>query len=92
MQTTEACIEPQDNLLGNFASGCEKTRDLAYEDQIIASITCRGRFGTEITSLLLTGDYRSWYKAQAKSTTKDNGFERHSGFTIEGKFIGENCR
>jgi len=92
MQATNACIGSEDSLIGDFASGCEKPAISRHEDQTIVSISCSGRFGKATTSLLFTGDYTTWYKAQAKTTSKDAGFEKRSGFTIEGKYAGTDCR
>lgn len=92
MQTNDVCIDGDDKIIGDPAEGCEPPTVQRAEDQIIVSYACKRRDGRETTSLLFTGDFENWYRAQAKITSSGHGGERRVGFTIEGKFIRPDCR
>lgn len=92
MQTNEVCIGSSDTIIGNSAEGCAAPTIQRADDQIIVSYACERKDGKEATSLLFTGDFVNWYRAQAKFTSNGPGGLRRSGFTIEGKFLRPDCR
>jgi hypothetical protein len=85
LQTHEACVAATDSVIGDAFAGCAPPHVTRVEDQIVATIDCDA--GREVTSLLFTGDFRNWYRAQARMTSG----ARHSGFTIDAKFMSEQC-
>jgi hypothetical protein len=93
MQTHEVCIDAGDSIIGALADACSTPTVQSTPDETIVTFSC-GRGGArEVTSLLFTGDFASWYRAQSKVTvTPANGAaQQRSGFTIDAKFLGPEC-
>lgn len=88
MQTNDVCIEEGDSIIGAQDESCTKPSVTRANDQIIVTIECGPKDSREITSLLFTGDFRNWYRAQSRMTAKG----ARSGFTIDANFLSERCR
>lgn len=93
LQTNDVCIETGDSLIGSFAENCAEPIIEAAGGQWIVTLSCGRAGGKDVTSLLFTGDFTSWYRAQAKSTfTRADGKALPgTGFTIDAKFLGPDC-
>jgi hypothetical protein len=93
MQTNDVCIEADDSLIGSAGGDCAAPIVESANDQWIVTLSCDRAGGREVTSLLFTGDFTGWYRAQAKVTfTRADGKARPgSGFTIDAKFLGPDC-
>ncbi|MBY6241643.1 DUF3617 family protein [Methylosinus sp. Sm6] len=93
LQAHEVCIAAGDGLVGPVEENCAKPVVESANDQWIVTISCGRAGGREVTSLLFTGDFTSWYRAQAKTTfTRADGTAAPgSGFTIDAKFLGPDC-
>jgi hypothetical protein len=87
LQTNDVCIEDGDSIIGAQDESCAKPSVTHANDQIIVTIECGPKDAREVTSLLFTGDFQSWYRAQSKTTASS----RRSGFTIDAKFLSERC-
>jgi hypothetical protein len=87
MQTNEVCIENGDSLIGPQARGCAPPAISRVEDQLIVTIECGSGEGRDVESLLFTGDFTTWYRAQSRTTSG----ARRSGYTIDAKFLKPNC-
>jgi len=88
MQTNEVCIEDADSIVGAPDSSCDAPMVTRANDQVIVTIECGSAGKRDVTSLLFTGDFRTWYRAQSKATA---GASR-TGFTIDAKFLRAQCR
>jgi hypothetical protein len=93
MQTHEVCIEESDGILGAPEENCANPLVERASDQTIVTIACDRKDGREVTSILFTGDFQNWYRAQSKtsSTAANGGSIRHSGFTIEARRLRDDC-
>ena len=93
LQTHEACIEVGDGILGAARENCAKPTVESARGEFIVTFSCDLHGVREVTSLLITGDFTSWYRAQSKITlTQASGVTRErSGFTIDAKFLGPEC-
>jgi hypothetical protein len=93
LQTHEVCIEVGDGVLGAARENCAKPKVESAQGEFIVTFSCDLHGAREVTSLLLTGDFTSWYRAQSKITlTQAGGVTRErSGFTIDAKFLGPEC-
>ncbi|MDP3553638.1 DUF3617 family protein [Methylocystis sp.] len=87
LQTHDVCIEEGDSIIGAQDESCAKPSVTHANDQIIVTIECGPKDARDVTSLLFTGDFQNWYRAQSKATAKGN----RSGFTIDAKFLSERC-
>ncbi|WP_018267811.1 DUF3617 domain-containing protein [Methylosinus sp. LW4] len=94
LQSHDVCIEAADGLLGAPQDNCTKpTVESAQGGEVIVTFSCDLHGAREVTSLLFTGDFSSWYRAQSKTTlTQKSGVTRErSGFTIDAKFLQPDC-
>ncbi|MGE3266411.1 DUF3617 domain-containing protein [Methylocystis sp.] len=87
MQTNNVCIEDGDSIIGAQDENCAKPSVTRAKDQTVVTFDCGQKDSREATSLLFTGDFRSWYRAQARMTAKG----ARVGFTIDAKFLSERC-
>lgn len=87
LQTNDVCIEEGDSIIGAQDESCTKPSVTRANDQIIVTIECGPKDSREVVSLLFTGDFQNWYRAQSRMTAKGN----RSGFTIDAKFLSERC-
>lgn len=87
MQANEVCIEEGDSVIGTQTENCAKPSVLRDKDQIIVTLECGPKDSREVTSLLFTGDFQNWYRAQSRMTTSGTRL----GFTIDAKFLSERC-
>jgi len=87
LQTNDVCIEKGDSIIGAQEESCAKPSVTQANDQIIVTFECGATESREITSLLFTGDFQNWYRAQSKTTAK----AKRAGFTIDAKFLSERC-
>lgn len=93
LQTHEACIDVGDGVLGAARENCSKPKVESAQGEFIVTFSCDLRGAREVTSLLFTGDFTTWYRAQSKITlTQASGVTRErSGFTIDATFLGPEC-
>ncbi|WP_400765846.1 DUF3617 domain-containing protein [Methylosinus sporium] len=94
LQSHDVCIEASDGLLGAPQDNCTKPMvESAQGGEVIVTFSCDLHGAREVTSLLFTGDFSSWYRAQSKTTlTQKSGVTRErSGFTIDAKFLQPDC-
>lgn len=87
MEMNEVCIEDGDSIIGALNSSCGAPSVTRANDRVIVTIGCGPESKRDVTSLLFTGDFTTWYRAQSKATA---GTHR-SGFTIDAKFIRAQC-
>lgn len=94
LQTHEVCIDVGDGILGARGANCAKPNVESADGEFVVTFSCNLRDGArEVTSLLFSGDFTSWYRAQSKMTfTEANGKARPgTGFTIDAKFLSPEC-
>ncbi len=93
MRTHEVCIEESDGIVGAPEENCAKPLVERASDQTIVTIACDRKDGREVTSILFTGDFQDWYRAQSKtsSTSANDGSVLRSGFTIEARRLRDDC-
>ena len=87
MRTNEVCIEEGDSIIGAQDENCAKPSVTQAKDQIIVTIECGPKDSLDVASLLFTGDFQNWYRAQSRTTSSG----ARSGFTIDAKFLSERC-
>ncbi|SFK74137.1 hypothetical protein SAMN05444581_11754 [Methylocapsa palsarum] len=92
LNVSEACIGPDDRIIGEDPS-CAKPEVTKNGDRIVVTFICEAKEGRVTNSLLFTGDFTTWYRAQGKITM--DGQERrsdlHSGFTVDATYIRPDC-
>ena len=71
MLTHEVCIEESDGIVGAPDENCAKPLVERASDQTIVTIACDRKDGREVTSILFTGDFQDWYRAQSKASSTD---------------------
>ena len=93
MLTHEVCIEKSDGIVGAPDENCAKPLVERASDQTIVTIACDRKDGREVTSILFTGDFQDWYRAQSKASSTDavHGTIWRSGFTIEARHLRDEC-
>jgi hypothetical protein len=87
MQSHDVCIGEGDSIIGDQPADCAQPSVTSAGDQVIVTIECGVGDRRNIKSLLFTGDFKSWYRAQSKVTA---GTHR-SSFTIDARFLSMNC-
>jgi hypothetical protein len=90
-QTNEVCIEKGDSIVGLRSSDCSRPNVTHTGDQTIVNIECGAGDQREMTSMLFTGDFQTWYRAQVKITSGPRSQERHAGLTIDARFLASGC-
>lgn len=83
MQTHEVCIAEGDSIIGPQPEDCAQPSVARTGDQVIVTIECGAGDKRSVESLLITGDFKSWYRAQSKISSSII----HSGFSIDAKFV-----
>lgn len=92
MQTHDVCIEAGDSIIGTLEDDCSSPSVEAGQSEIIVTFSCERGGARQVTSLLFTGDFSSWYRAQSKVTvTRGATMTQRSGFTIDAKFLAPDC-
>lgn len=87
LQTNDVCIGEGDSIIGARDESCAKPSVTRTNDQIIVTFECGEGESREITSLLFTGDFQNWYRAQSKTTAS----AKRAGFTIDAKYLSDRC-
>ncbi|WP_036285488.1 DUF3617 family protein [Methylocystis sp. ATCC 49242] len=87
MHTHNVCIAEGDSIIGNQAADCSQPSVKRAGDQVIVTIECGVGDRRNVESLLFTGDFKSWYRAQSKISSGG----KRSGFSIDAKFLGGDC-
>jgi hypothetical protein len=90
----ETCVGPQDSVIGSLGSDCSKPEITRAADQTVVTIACGSEPRRIASSLLFTGDFVTWYRAQGKITERDqagNDAELRTGFTIDAEFLRPDC-
>lgn len=88
MQTNDVCIGEGDSIIGPRASGCAQPAVTRAGDQVIVTVECVAGGSRAVESFLFTGDFKTWYRAQSKTSS---GAIR-SGVTIDAKLVRPSCR
>ena len=93
LHVSETCLQPEDSIVGETDPACGDPKVIREGDQVVVTITCEERGRRVVRSLLFTGDFTTWYRAQGKITSKGStpGSEVHAGFTIDAKFLEPDC-
>jgi hypothetical protein len=93
LQISETCLQPEDSIVGEKDPACDDAKVIREGDQVVVTITCEESGRRVVRSLLFTGDFATWYRAQGKITSRAStpGSEVHSGFTIDAKFLQPDC-
>jgi len=93
LQVGEACVGPNDSIIGDADTGCAKPGVTRAGEQIVVTVVCAADGRRVTSSLLLTGDFTTWYRAQGKITSagEDPSADVHSGFTIDAKYLRPDC-
>lgn len=92
-QTNEVCIEKGDSIVGGQSGDCSGPSVTRIGDQMIVNVECGAGDKREITSMLFTGDFQTWYRAQVRITSVGpRAQKRHSGLTIDARFLASACR
>ncbi|MBS0235325.1 MAG: DUF3617 family protein [Proteobacteria bacterium] len=93
MKTFGTCITTADPVItgvGNKDCQTSDVRELG--DERYVDVICRTDAGKETTSTVLTGDFKTWYRAVSKITfDPPQSGVAHMGVTIDGKYLGANC-
>ncbi len=84
MQSHDVCIAEADSIIGSQAADCSRPSVAHTGDEVIVTIECGVGDRRSFESLLFTGDFKSWYRAQSKISSKN----MRSGFSIDAKFLG----
>jgi len=94
LQVNEVCVRANDRIIGEARVGCLRPQVARHEDQTIVTTVCGLDGEVTTTSLLLTGDFRSWYRVQGKITSKSpgGGVDVHAGFTISANYLRPGCQ
>jgi hypothetical protein len=87
LQSNDVCIGEGDSIIGARDESCTKPAVTHANDQIIVTFECGPKESPEVISLLFTGDFQNWYRAQSRLTAKGS----RSGFTIDAKFLSDRC-
>jgi hypothetical protein len=87
MQSHDVCIAEGDSIIGSQAADCAQPSVTRTMDQVIVTINCGVGDKRSVESLLFTGDFKSWYRAQSKISAGDI----RSGFSIDAKLLGRDC-
>jgi hypothetical protein len=87
MQSHDVCIGEGDSIIGDQLADCAQPSVTRAGDQVIVTIECGVGDRRDIKSLLITGDFESWYRAQSKVTSGP----RRSSFTIDARLLSMNC-
>jgi len=87
MQTHEVCIAEGDSIIGFLTEDCAQPSVRRAEDQVIVTIECGAGNIRNVESLLFTGDFKSWYRAQSKLTSGPH----RSGVSIDARLLSTNC-
>lgn len=93
MKTFDTCIAPGDSIVSGIGDkACSSPDVKRIADEVFVNVTCKTGSGTELTSTLFTGDFKSWYRGTTKMTfdPPENGVP-HMGVTIDATFIGAEC-
>jgi hypothetical protein len=93
MKTFDTCITAADPIITGVDDENCKTSDVrAVGDERYVDVACKTEIGRENTSTVLTGDFKTWYRAMSKITfdPPQNGIS-HMGVTIDAKYLDANC-
>ena len=93
MKTLDACISASDPIVTGIGDkNCTASDVRNMGDERYVDVICRTNLGRETTSTVLTGDYKTWYRAMSKITfdPPQNGVA-HLGVTVDGKYMGSKC-
>ncbi|QGM46016.1 DUF3617 domain-containing protein [Methylocystis heyeri] len=94
LQVGETCVGLQDSIIGPQGSDCAKPEITRADDQIVVTVACGSGAERIASSLLFTGDFATWYRAQGKIATGDrtaNDADLRTGFTIDAMFLRPDC-
>ncbi|HVZ04863.1 DUF3617 domain-containing protein [Hyphomicrobium sp.] len=91
MKRFKTCISDHDSIAPGIGDkNCDPPEITSGNSEAIVNITCRMKGGTQLTSMLLSGDFQKWYRATSKITFKfPDGRESRDGVTVTAKFLGQ---
>jgi len=86
-------VGPKDSIIGDEEDAdCAKPEIAHAGEQIVVTVICAADGRRVTSSLLFTGDFTTWYRAQGKITSAgENRMDLHSGFTIDAKYLRSDC-
>lgn len=91
----DACISPEDAIVpGPEGFKCAPARVKSGGQETIVTLECTKGAEHQVTSVLFTGDFATWYRGQSKLTiTTDGGgnIPDTVGFTIYAQYVREKC-
>lgn len=93
MKTFDTCISKADPIVTGIGDkNCTTSEIRVLGDERYVDVICTTEDGKETTSTVLTGDFKTWYRAMSKITfdPPQNGVS-HMGVTIDGKYLGPDC-
>jgi hypothetical protein len=93
MKTFKTCIAPGDSIASGGTGDCGSPSVKRVGDEVFVNVLCKSSAGTEKISMLVTGDFKTWYRAITKITfdPPQSGLP-HMGVTIDGKYVGPDCK
>ena len=93
MATVKACIVATDDIItGENTKNCGPMDVKTIADETFVNVACDTGNGIQKISTLLTGDFRSWYRAVTKITfDPPQDSVSHLGVIVDGKYLGPTC-
>ena len=93
MKTTNVCIGAKDDIVTPENSGeCSPPKVTPAGGETIVDVVCANAAGKQTISTVLTGDFKTSYKAIVKMTFDPPlGKTDKMGVTIEGKYLTAEC-
>lgn len=89
----ETCVGADDSIIGDADASCPKPKITRSGDQVVVTVVCDAEGRRLTSSLLFTGDFATWYRAQGKITRENpvQGAEARTGFTIDATYLHADC-
>lgn len=88
----ETCITANDSIIAGNETECTTPDVNRKADETFVNIVCQSGADKRKVSMLLTGDFSTWYRAVTKITfdPPQNGVS-HLGAIVDGKYLGSAC-
>jgi hypothetical protein len=90
MKRFDTCIMPVDNIVPGIGDKDCTPPDIKWVSKdVIVNVSCKMQGGTQLTSMLFSGDFEKWYRATSRITFEEpDGHQSHSGLSITAKYVG----
>lgn len=90
----DACVTAADPLIpASPGATCQPARVASTASETIVTLECSVGEDRQVTSILFTGDFETWYRGQAKMTISKSAAPQVAtttlGFNIDANFIGD---